>query len=328
MLVQCNIARVRVNNDRGSVIVLRDISAERQAEHERRRWQQRILEMQKLESLGLLAGGLAHDFNNQLTVILGHANLLQKTLPSEHPQYGLLAPIEEAARHSTDLCLQMLTFAGRGSIQVQKVNLTRLVLDSSGLLKIAAGKKAELTFDLDQSLPDIKAEEAQLRQVLINLVSNSAESMQSDQHGEISIKTGMMDIDESYQNVEVTLELPKGKYLILDVSDNGAGMDVNTRRRIFEPFFTTKPTGRGLGLPAVLGIVRSHGGAIEVNSKLRHGTSIRVFLPLTRSIQSVTLPELPARDASTSPTVLVVDDEASLRSLTSRVLRQPWIQRD
>ncbi|HQR05182.1 MAG TPA: PAS domain S-box protein [Gemmatales bacterium] len=320
LLVQANVAIVRVNNERGSVIVVRNISEERHAEHERRRWQQRILEMQKLESLGLLAGGLAHDFNNQLTVILGHTNLVQMKLKENETVQGLIQPIEQAARHSMDLCQQMLSFAGRGKIKVNQVNLTQLIEELSGLLKIAGTKKARLVFELSESLPLLQAEEAQLRQVLINLVSNSAESLPSDQVGTITVKTGVIHIDETYKNAEITLELPKGDYAYLDVTDTGAGMDVNTRRRVFEPFFTTKPTGRGLGLPAVLGIVRSHGGAIEVTSKLRHGTTFRVFLPLLRPTQNV--PILPEAVSQTQAhqTVLIVDDEASLRSLAGKVL--------
>ncbi|MBL8822661.1 MAG: PAS domain S-box protein [Planctomycetia bacterium] len=322
LLVQGHIARVHVNNQRGSVIVVRDVTAERQTEMERRRWQQRILEMQKLESLGLLAGGLAHDFNNQLTVILGHANLLQKQLKGKDDILSLLAPIEQAAIHSTELCLQMLSFAGRGRIQVQHVNLTELVQASSGLLRIACAKKARLQFELADGLPPIQAEEAQLRQVLINLVSNSSDAMTGEQPGEIVVRTGRQTIDETYQNAEMTLELPHGEYLYLEVSDTGSGMDVNTRRRVFEPFFTTKPSGRGLGLAAVLGIVRSHGGAIELTSKLRHGSTFKVFLPIKRAVREV-MPH--ANPEEKGQNILVVDDDASLRNLTSRVLKnQGW----
>lgn len=329
LLVQGHVARTRVNDKPGVVIVARDISGERHAEQERRRWQQRILEMQKLESLGLLAGGLAHDFNNQLTVILGHTSLLQNQLAADSVHQSMLQPIEQAARHSTDLCQQMLSFAGRGRIRVTQVNMTELVKQSAGLIKIACARKAELEFDLKAELPSIQAEEAQIRQVLINLISNSAESFTSEQQGHITIKTGVMRVDENYQNVEVTLELPKGDYVYLDVIDDGSGMDVNTRRRIFEPFFTTKPAGRGLGLPAVLGIVRSHGGAIEVTSKLRHGTTFRVFLPLVRQVRQTVLPgDVPVTNRQIVPegsTILIVDDEASLRSMTSQVLqKQGW----
>ena len=325
LFVQAHIARVRVNNQRGSVIVVRDISEERLAENERRRWQQRILEMQKLESLGLLAGGLAHDFNNQLTVILGHTNLVQMQLENNEELKELVAPIEQAARHSMDLCQQMLSFAGRGKIQVNQVNLTQLIQESAGLLKIAATRKAQLVFELHADVPLLHAEAAQLRQVLINLVSNSADAVPADQVSDITIKTGVIHIDETYKNAEVTLELPRGEYVFIEVTDTGSGMDVNTRRRIFEPFFTTKPTGRGLGLPAVLGIVRSHGGAIEVISKLRQGTTFRVFLPLRRPLQSLPVSSGVMMEKVDRQTILVVDDEANLRSLTSTVLNnQGW----
>jgi two-component system cell cycle sensor histidine kinase/response regulator CckA len=320
VLVQAQIALVQVANERGSVMVLRDISAERHADQDRRRWQQRILEMQKLESLGLLAGGLAHDFNNQLTVILGHISLLQNQATLDETQLSLLKPIEQAARHSIDLCQQMLSFAGRGSILVQSINLTELIQKTASLLHIACGKKAVLHFELDSKLPPLQSEEAQLRQVLINLVSNAADAL-NQSNGTITIRTGIIQIDEKYPNAEVTLELPKGSYIFLDVEDTGSGMDVNTRRRIFEPFFTTKTHGRGLGLPAVLGIVRSHSGAIEVNSKLRHGTTFRVFFPNKPLEEPKLSDSLPHVELTNPPiSVLVVDDEPSLRQIVSKVL--------
>lgn len=318
---QAHISRLLINNHRGSIIVIRDISAQRHSEQEKKRWQQRIMKMQKLESLGLLAGGLAHDFNNQLTVIIGHASLLDKQMAADDSLHSLLKPIEQAAEHATKLCQQMLSFAGRGKIEVNQVNLTQLIHGTEALLKIASGKKADLVFELDSRLPSIQAEEAQLRQVLINLVANAADSVMEGQRGQIIIRTGVVQINESYSKMEMTLELPEGDYLYLDVIDNGCGMDADTRRRIFEPFFTTKTTGRGLGLPAVLGVVRSHNGAIEVNSKLRHGTSFRIFLPLVNNAQTVTTLATSNPKVLTNATILVVDDELSLRSLASQVLR-------
>lgn len=322
LYVQAHVALVNVNNKRGSVIVVRDISEERHAESERRRWQQRILEMQKLESLGLLAGGLAHDFNNQLTVILGHACLMQKQLPPDNALLALVQPIEQAARHSTDLCQQMLSFAGRSKIKMMEANLTQLVQDTAGLLTIACAKKAQLHFELDVDLPQLQVDHAQLRQVLINLVSNASESMPPDQQGNIYIKTGKIRVDQDYQNPEVTLELPPGEYVHLDVTDNGSGMDVDTRRRIFEPFFTTKTTGRGLGLPAVLGIIRSHGGAIEVTSKLRQGSVFRVFLPINKPVAASPVVPPDTMMNATPGSILVVDDDPSLRALICQVLKK------
>jgi two-component system, cell cycle sensor histidine kinase and response regulator CckA len=319
VMAQAQISRMLINQHRGSIIVVRDISAQRQSEQEMRRWQQRILKMQKLESLGLLAGGLAHDFNNQLTVIMGHASLLDKQMPKDDPLHKLLRPIEQAAQHATNLCQQMLSFAGRGKIETHQVNLTKLIQSTEALLKIATGKKADLLLELDPDVPTIQAEAAQLRQVLINLVSNAAESFTEGHRGQVSVRTSVMKVDENYPKMELTLELPAGEYLCLEVADNGGGMDADTRRRVFEPFFTTRTTGRGLGLPAVLGIVRSHNGAIEVNSKLRHGTSIRVFLPLQQA--PATSNQVNQSMAQASATILVVDDELSLRSLASQVLR-------
>jgi len=324
VLVEVHVARVQVQNDRGSVIVVRDVTAERQADQERRRWQQRMLEMQKLDSLGLLAGGLAHDFNNQLTVILGHLDLVRDALPNQSSLEAVLEPADQAAKHARMLCQQMLSFAGRGKIDVGQVHLSKTVHDVTALLKVASSKRADLDLNLDDHLPPIQAEEAQVRQVLLNLVSNAAEAVvPGPTRGKITIATGVTTIDESYQNPEVTLELPRGEYVYLEVTDTGIGMDVNTRRRIFEPFFTTKPTGRGLGLAAVLGIVRSHGGAIEVNSRLRHGTTFRVFFPLRWPAVPPTSKEIRRRDGTSVSgprSVLIVDDEPALRTLAGRVL--------
>ncbi|HMO36902.1 MAG TPA: PAS domain S-box protein, partial [Gemmatales bacterium] len=315
IMIQAFISQLMVNRQRGSIIVIRDISAQRQSEQEMRRWQQRMLKMQKLESLGLLAGGMAHDFNNQLTVIMGHASLLEKQLPADDQLHKLLKPIELAAQHATNLCQQMLSFAGRGKIETHQVNLTQLIRNSEALLKIALGKRADLLLELDPDLPTIQAEEAQIRQVLINLIANSADSFTTGHRGHVTLRTFVQEVTADYPKIEVTLELPAGKYVCLDVIDDGCGMEIDSRRRIFEPFFTTKPTGRGLGLPLVLGIVRSHQGAIEVHSKLRQGTSIRIFLPLEVQAPPA-VPEKPV-----SATILVVDDELSLRSLASQVLR-------
>lgn len=325
VLGQGHIARLMLNKQPGTIMVVRDISAQRQSDQEKRRWQQRIMKMQKLESLGLLAGGLAHDFNNQLTVILGHASLLDKQMVKDDALRSLLKPIELAAQHATNLCQQMLSFAGRGKIEVSQVNLTSLIRNTEALLKIASGKRADLVLELDPDLPSILAEEAQLRQVLIILVANAADAFSDGQRGQIIVRTSVVHYDENYPKMEMTLELPQGDYLCLDVVDNGCGMDADTRRRIFEPFFTTKSTGRGLGLPAVLGIVRSHNGAIEVNSKLRHGTCFRIFLPLLTGTKAAPLSPTMSQLEHASATILVVDDEMSLRSLASQVLRnQGW----
>jgi CheY-like chemotaxis protein len=177
-----------------------------------------------------------------------------------------------------------------------------------------------------ENLPTIQAEPAQLRQVLLNLVHNAAEAVE-DSSGKIVVKTYATRVDQNYASSDITLELREDDYVVLEVSDNGMGMDVNTKRRIFEPFFTTKPSGRGLGLAAVLGIVRSHGGAIEVTSKLKQGTTFRVFLPLKKcSDEAVARIDQPQQlTKSTGALILVVDDDASLRTLAAKILtKQGW----
>jgi PAS domain S-box-containing protein len=326
ILTQAHVANVRVGSERGSIVVVRDITSERQAEQQSRRWQFRIQEMQKLESLGVLAGGLAHDFNNQLSVIRGHIQLTQNLLLHHSAAQDLLKPIEIAARHASDLCQQMLNFAGRGQLEFSEVNISALVQETAALLRITCHKKAQIEIELSKDLPVVQAEPAQLRQVVLNLVHNAAEAVE-EPSGKIIVRTYKSSLDQDYGKSDVTLELPDGDYVVLEVSDNGIGMDINTRRRVFEPFFTTKQSGRGLGLAAVLGIVRSHGGAIEVNSKLKQGTTFRVFLPLKKLANETVVhaAALQPLTRSGGETILVVDDDESLRTLAAKILtKRGW----
>ena len=304
---------------RGVLIVARDISARKAAEAERFMTEARVRETQKLESLGVLAGGIAHDFNNLLTGILGNASLAKLDLAAGTPPYNCVEEIEKASLRAAELCRQMLAYSGKGRFVVQLLDLSELITEAVPLLELSTTKKAKLRYFLNKHLPLVQADVNQLRQVVINLVSNAAESI-GDKDGLIRITTGAMRATREYlHQTHLAPELPEGNYVFVEVSDNGAGMVPEILQRIFEPFFSTKFTGRGLGLSAVLGIVRGHNGAIKVESEPGKGASFLVLFPAAE--QSAMLPSEPLPATPPSKRVLVVDDEDTVRSVMARMLR-------
>ncbi|MFT3830177.1 MAG: response regulator [Opitutaceae bacterium] len=304
---------------RGVLVVARDISARKAAEAERFMTEARVRETQKLESLGVLAGGIAHDFNNLLTGILGNASLAKLDLATGTPPFNCVEEIEKASLRAAELCRQMLAYSGKGRFVVQLLDLSELITEAAPLLELSTTKKAKLRFFLNKHLPLIQADVNQLRQVVINLVSNAAESI-GEKDGLIRITTGAMRATREYlHQTHLAPDLPEGTYVFVEVSDNGAGMNVDVLQRIFEPFYTTKFTGRGLGLSAVLGIVRGHNGAIKVESEPGKGASFLVLFPAAE--QTAMVPKEPAPAAPPVRRILVVDDEETVRSVLARMLR-------
>jgi len=235
---------------------------------------------QKLESLGVLAGGIAHDFNNLLMGITGNASLLLRDLPEGSRLRESADRIEQAARAATDLTSQMLAYSGKGKLVFAPVDVSELVERMATLLRIPMRNEIDLRLDLDRDLPPIEADASQINQVIMNLIINASESS-GEGPGVVWVRTFALDVDRSFLSESCTGggDLPEGAYTCLEVSDTGCGMDEETRRRIFDPFFTTKPTGRGLGLAAVLGIVRGHEGAIRIQSEPGRGTRVQVAFP-------------------------------------------------
>jgi two-component system, cell cycle sensor histidine kinase and response regulator CckA len=299
-----------------------DVTDRKQAEAERAALDRQLQETQKLESLGVLAGGIAHDFNNLLTVILGYAQLAGADLaPSSAPAAHLLR-IEQAARRAADLCQQMLAYAGKGRFVVGPLDLSACVRDTAPLLQASVSKKARLVFRLAGGLPPVLGDAAQIRQVVISLVVNAGEAL-GDGEGRIEVTTGVERVGRDVlAGMQLGADRPGGEYVVLEVRDDGCGMDAATQARIFEPFFTTKFTGRGLGLSAVLGIVRGHHGAIRVESVPGRGSTFRLLFP--RAPGATTPP--PAADPAAAPrqegTILVVDDEDGVRTLAALLLQQ------
>jgi PAS domain S-box-containing protein len=238
-----------------------------------------LRETARLESLGVLAGGIAHDFNNLLTSILGNASLLQSS--ADWRDAELASQIVEAAERAADLTQQMLAYSGKGRFIVQRLNLSATVRAIRKLIEASIDKKVELVLSLDEDLPMIEADPAQIQQLVMNLAINAAEAMEGRQ-GEITISTCKADVDEMF--VAQTFRhgeayLAKGRYAQLEVRDCGSEMSKETLDKIFDPFFTTRFAGRGLGLAAVSGIVRGHGGAVQVLSEPGRGSTFRIFLP-------------------------------------------------
>jgi PAS domain S-box-containing protein len=299
-----------------------DVTAQKRMEEERVAFQQKVLEAQKLESLGLLAGGIAHDFNNLLTVVLGQASLLRVIHQAPDIESGV-QQIEAAARRASDLCRQMLVYAGGGSFSMQVVDLNALLTGMAPLLRHSVRKDAHLEFDLAGDLPPIEADPTQLRQIVMNLVINASEALPA-QGGTIRIHTASRAPTHAEMRDAVHVsDLPPGRRVCLSIIDNGAGMTPAVRAKIFEPFFTTKFTGRGLGLAAVLGIVRAHRGVFSVHSQPGAGTSFTLFIAASNHAAAVMAPsDIKApRVIAGRATVLVADDEPAVLAMSVAVLK-------
>ncbi|MGB2755670.1 MAG: PAS domain S-box protein [Phycisphaerae bacterium] len=318
-------------NIAGAVEVTLDITEQRRAEEERRRLEARVRDAQKLESLGVLAGGIAHDFNNLLVGILGNAGLAHLEMPPDSPLRKYCDQIEQAALRARDLTNQLLAFAGKGKFQIGAANLSDLVRDTADLLRVSIPRRAALDLHLAPDLPPILADATQIRQVVMNLLTNASEAV-GDAGGTITAATGTLYADRPYlQEASLDDDLSEGPYVFLEVSDTGCGMDAETQAKIFDPFFSTKFSGRGLGLAAVLGIVRGHLGAVRVYSEPGHGTTVKILFPAADvEGQGTHEPAAPAEDAAPGPaegfrgsgTVLVIDDEPSVRDVARAILER------
>ena len=305
------------------VSLVRDITVRKQAEDLRLKMETQMLHVQKLESLGVLAGGIAHDFNNLLTGILGNADLALTDIPPSSPVRENLAGISAAARQAAELCRQMLAYSGKGRFIIQTLDLRPLVRDLGHMLEVSISKKVAIRYEFADPVPAIEADPSQIRQLVMNLIINAAESI-GEQSGVVTVSIGAMECDRAYlTDMVVRDDLPAGQYVYLEVADTGCGMDEATQARIFEPFFTTKFTGRGLGLAAGLGIVRGHKGGIKIYSEKGRGTSFKVLFPAVSSSAE----QLPVTaDAGVmwkgTGTILLADDERTVRDIGKRILER------
>ncbi len=279
-----------MRNEQGELVgflgIATELTARKQAEADRLVLERQIQHAHKLESLSVLAGGIAHDFNNLLMTILGNADLALLDIPADSPARECIVEIEQATRRAAGLARQMLAYSGKGKFVLASLGLAELVAELAPLIEASIAKTIRIDYELAPDLPRFAGDATQIRQVIMNLIINAAEAI-GDQSGWIRIGAEVvdcerLDLDELEQALPVghTSPLAEGRYLVVEVRDNGCGMTRATIAKIFDPFFTTKFTGRGLGMSAVLGIVRGHAGALAIRSELGEGTSFRVLFPV------------------------------------------------
>ncbi len=302
-------------------LILRDVTAERRERREREALERQLFQAQKLESLGVMAGGVAHDFNNLLTGILGHADLALGAAEGSPILKRHLDALRGAALRASDLTKQLLAYSGKGAFELRRVDLSALVEDTARLLEVSVPRAVSLRLDLGRGLPPVQGDPTQLRQVLMNLVINAAESMGGTE-GTVRITTALETLVPGSLESMQGAALVSGPHVMLRVADTGCGMDEATLAKIFEPFFTTKFTGRGLGLPALLGIVRGHGAGLQVKSEPENGTVFTVYFPAVEGgMESIGAPAQAAGEAPAGTgMVLVVDDDGAVRSVARQAL--------
>ena len=301
----------------------RDITDTRRAEAERRELERRMHEGARLESLGRLSGGIAHDFNNLLSVILGNARLAESDLPDAETVRGRLKRIRTAADHAALLTDQMLTYAGKAPSDRKVIDVSQSVREMTELVRAALPEGCEFATDLEPGLC-IEADETQIRQVVLNLITNAAEALE-DGTGHVELRTGRLHACTSdLAGAQGAVDAAPGEYVLLEVRDSGCGMDAETRGHIFEPFFSTKFTGRGMGLASLLGIVRGHGGVATLDSVPGRGTTARVLLPGVHKEPARRPTAAPADsgDVRSVGCILVVDDDPDVVEIASEFLRR------
>jgi len=322
--IELQVRVLKSNHHTYFVGMIRDISERRREEVRQERIKKRIERAQRLESLGVLAGGIAHDFNNILSSMLGNAELLRIDLGTlESDAESCMQNIETGCNHAADLCRQMLAYAGKGRYIIESVNVSELVLGMEKLVRVSVPTSIIMHKKLADSLPLIHADVAQMEQVVLNLLTNAAEAI-GDGDGEIHLSSGVQTLaDKDMHAFEGAESMQPGDFVYLEVQDSGCGIRPEDMAHLFEPFFTTKFTGRGLGMSAILGILRSHGGGIHINTVPDEGTTIRVLIPAQAEAvaRPVSQPKAKAQgEWKGSGAVLVVDDEMQLRDMASKML--------
>ncbi len=302
----------------GSVL---DTTSERLAAHERDRLQAQLQQARKLESLGLLAGGVAHEFNNLLVGILGNASLARAVIPFDDRGQEVLADIERAAQRASELTQQLLAYAGRARVERRALNVNDLVADVPGILGARIPPAVSLSIELPPAGTIVDGDELQLRQVLLSLVTNAVESI-GDARGcvELSVSVDTFD-DAALADCLLGTARQPGPFAVIGVRDTGVGMGADIQERMFDPFFSTKAPGGGLGLAATLGIINGHDGAIHVSSKKSQGTTVRILLPIVRGrLPHQGTPAIDAFARSESGAILLVDDDIGARTAARRIL--------
>jgi len=294
-----------------------DRSDQKRVEDEKTVLQHQFEQAQKMESLGILAGGIAHDFNNILAVIVGHCSLVEMNYASAEEH---LPAIKTAAERGAGLCRQMLTYAGKGQFVLAPLNIRTLVEEMCTMLKTTIKQNVAINPRIPVDFPCIKGDDSQIRQVVMNLIINAADAI-GEAQGEVLVSLAGTEITANRADADhFGQAIPPGRYVCLEVADNGCGMNEETKRRVFEPFYTTKVSGRGLGMSAVLGIIKAHGGALQCASRPGRGTSFKVYLPTLIDAFKADEQTIPAEPWQGSGTILLVEDEAPIRTIAKLLL--------
>ncbi|GAB4374136.1 MAG: hypothetical protein Kow0042_18530 [Calditrichia bacterium] len=303
----------------GAVHIISDITERKKAEAEREKLQIQLDQAQKMEAIGRLAGGVAHDFNNMLTIILGYGEIMLAKLHPDDPLRPNVAEIVEAGKRSSALTRQLLAFSRKQTLQPQVLDLNAVIQNLEKMIYRLIGEDIELNLVLSRDLAQVYADPGQIEQVIMNLVVNARDAM--PQGGKLFFETANIELDDSYAKQRPGVQ--PGKYVMLAITDSGLGMDKETLSKIFEPFFTTKERGKGtgLGLSTVYGIVKQSGGNIWAYSEPGKGTTFKIYLPQSGAKKSVKKTKSDKeRPRGQGETVLVVEDELSLRELLENML--------
>jgi PAS domain S-box-containing protein len=311
----------------GVLGVSRDIDERKRSEQTRRSLESQIQQMQKMESLGVLAGGIAHDFNNLLVGIMGNSELTLDTLPEGSVGRTYLEQTLTSSKQAADLCQQLLAYSGQGRFVIEAIDLSETVEEMLSLLQVTLPKDVHMICNFDESAPPIEADATQIKQAIMNLVINAADAIGKDTGGTITISVGTQRVKANdLSRLIGNPDCRRGKYLFLEVTDTGCGMDKETLAKMFDPFFSTKDMGHGLGLSAILGIVRGHSGAITVDSKMGEGTQVRLLLPAQKVVLSKPAETSRSDVRFTGGTILVVDDESFVRTFAETALKSKGYQ--
>ena len=309
-------------------MIFYDITEKKLAQEERIELERRLLHSQKLESMGIMAGGIAHDFNNLLMVVLGNLDLALEDLPPDSETRLSIENAIKAAERSAELSTQMLTYTGKTLYHSVDLDLNQLLEKNLDLLKLGVSQHVALNLEVGDTLPHIKGDADQLHRLVMNILVNASEAI-GDQDGYVTIRTGVMDCDEACLDRSLLeAKSEQGRFVFLEVTDTGCGMDIEMQRKLFDPFFTTKFLGRGLGMAETLGIVKGHHGSIRVDSEIGKGTTVLVLFPPSEQIEAP-LVEVNGEAETKSPTgpvhlrktILVVDDEELVRNMVLNRLR-------
>jgi PAS domain S-box-containing protein len=322
LIAHTTVSLVREGESQYFSCVQVDITAQKRLQEEKEHLQVKLMETQRLESLGRLAEGVGHEFNNLLTGIMGNAGLALDLLPPGDPIVSMLEDVMRASERAAAVSRQLLAFSGKtGRLAVHPVDLSELIEDLAGLAQASISKKAQFRMELERNIPLVEADTTQIRQVALNLIANGAEAI-GEASGTVRVRTGVVELDDAYPKDMLGAALTPGRYVFLEVSDDGCGMDEENRSLIFDPFYTTKSAGRGLGLAAVLGIIRGHHGAIKVQSAPGKGSTFRLLLPAAESRAPRPLIQRQLDRSGGKGTILVVEDEPIVRRTTLAALSQ------